>query len=170
MTIWFTADQHYDHTSIISYTGRPFANKEEMNETIIKRYNKVVKDGDTVYFLGDLSMYYDETDWLKLARYIQQLKGRKILIQGNHDRFNPFAYVEMGFESVHTSLVETFEGKPYVMVHDPSVACDVRGIFKFICGHVHGLFKKQKGCLNVGVDVWNYYPVKLEDVIKELNE
>jgi calcineurin-like phosphoesterase family protein len=36
-----------------------------------------------------------------------------------------------------------------------------------LCGHVHNRWKKQGRSINVGVDVWNFYPVSLEE-IKEI--
>ena len=56
MNNWFTGDQHFNHANIIGFTGRPFANSEQMNAEIIRRHNSRVKSSDTVYHLGDLRM------------------------------------------------------------------------------------------------------------------
>ena len=53
-----------------------------MDEALIRNWNAKVSDEDTVYVLGDISWYNDETT----ARIFNSLKGRKILIKGNHDR------------------------------------------------------------------------------------
>lgn len=54
---WFISDTHFGHVNILKYDERPFADIEEMNEELIKRWNKKVKNGDTVWFLGDFAMF-----------------------------------------------------------------------------------------------------------------
>ena len=88
---------------------------------------------------------------------------RKILILGNHDSLKPFTYIDLGFESVHTSLELSYNGKDYVLVHDPAASCIDRNRI-FLCGHVHDLFKIQRNVINVGVDVWNFFPVSMEQI------
>lgn len=80
--LFFTADQHLGHARIIELCGRPFASVEEMNESLIERWNQTVSPDDTVYVLGDWAMgRIKET--LPLTR---RCNGSKILIPGNHDR------------------------------------------------------------------------------------
>ena len=52
-SIYLIGDTHFDHANIIRYCNRPFRNVQEMNETIVRNWNEIVKDKDTVYFLGD---------------------------------------------------------------------------------------------------------------------
>lgn len=79
---WFSADLHLGHHQIIDYCNRPFATVEQMNETIIARWNERVAPEDTAWLLGDVALgTIDETLPL-LAR----LNGRKYLVAGNHDR------------------------------------------------------------------------------------
>ena len=33
-------------------------------------------------------------------------------------------------------------------------------------GHVHGLFKTRNGGLNVGVDVWGFAPISVEEILE----
>ena len=51
--IWFTSDTHFRHANIIKFSGRPFANVEEMNEELIRRWNEAVPDNGIVFHLGD---------------------------------------------------------------------------------------------------------------------
>ena len=41
--------------NVIKYEKRPFKDREEMNEALIKNWNKVVSQKDKVYILGDFS-------------------------------------------------------------------------------------------------------------------
>lgn len=79
---WFTADLHLGHENIIRSCGRPFATVDEMNRTIIERWNERVDPQDTVWVLGDFAMGSIK-DTLLL---VDQLHGHKVLVAGNHDR------------------------------------------------------------------------------------
>lgn len=92
--IFFYSDPHFNHANIIRYCNRPFKNVDQMNEALIKNYNFLVRDDDLVYFMGDLGL--DKG----LSVIIKQLKGKKILIKGNHDKLSNQAYYNMGFTAV----------------------------------------------------------------------
>jgi len=158
--IWFTSDQHFHHDKIIGYCNRPFSRTRDMDNTIIHRYNSKVEDEDTVYFLGDLFDLQFGRNFHIVERVINKLKGNKHLILGSHDYLEPFEYVEAGFISVHTSL----EVEGMILNHDPAVSCIDRDKI-FLCGHVHTLFKTKVNVINVGVDVWNFYPVSLQEIM-----
>lgn len=79
---YFTSDLHLGHRNIIRLCNRPFATIEEMDETLIRNWNAKVTNGDTVYILGDL-LFRNEKP---AEEYLKQLKGKKHLIIGNHDR------------------------------------------------------------------------------------
>lgn len=162
MRKWFTADFHFGHESIIAYTGRPFETGKEMDREIIKRFNSKVAEDDVAYILGDFTMDGpNHTD--KIENLVRKLNGRKILILGNHDRLKALTYVDIGFESVHTSLY--LESVGVFLVHDPATSIIVPSK-TWLCGHVHTLFKQVKNVINVGVDVWDYYPVSWEEIEK----
>jgi calcineurin-like phosphoesterase family protein len=85
--IWVISDTHFNHANILNfkdYSGnkvRPFASVEEMNETMIERWNEVVKPGDKIYHLGDV--FFGHIDWV--VNNWHRLNGKKRLIVGNHD-------------------------------------------------------------------------------------
>lgn len=79
--VWFTSDLHFYHKNICKYCNRPYESVEEMNEGIIQNWNSVVKDDDIVFILGDLGFCGSE----KLIPLIERLKGKKYVVQGNHD-------------------------------------------------------------------------------------
>jgi len=79
---WFSADLHLGHANIIGHCDRPFRTVEQMNETIIARWNERVAPEDTAWLLGDAAMGTIEETLPLLGR----LNGRKFLVAGNHDR------------------------------------------------------------------------------------
>lgn len=161
--IWFTADWHLDHEAILDLGQRPFPRLKQMEKTILRNYKEVVNSEDIVYFLGDI-FFHKNTP--KIESTLRNLPGTKILILGNHDKLNPFVYQELGFYQVATWL--SFDEKIY-MIHDPAIAgCMLDK--NFICGHIHKLFKKQKNALNVGVDIWDFRPVSIDQVKQEFSK
>ena len=87
---FYIADLHFGHFNIIRYDNRPFKTVEEMDNTLIKNWNKAVTNEDYVWILGDISWHDDK----KTAEIFKQLNGTKILIKGNHDS------IKRGFELV----------------------------------------------------------------------
>ena len=87
--IWVTSDSHWNHVNILKFTDsntgklvRPeFKDVTDMNETMIRNWNSVVKPGDKVYHLGDV--FFGDKEWFK--RMWPRLNGSKRLIIGNHD-------------------------------------------------------------------------------------
>ena len=78
---WFTADTHFEH-ALLAHKYRPeYETVQDMNEGIIKRWNQIVRPGDTVYHLGDFAWYHPED-------FVDRLNGRIHLILGNHDSMN----------------------------------------------------------------------------------
>lgn len=78
---FFTSDTHFGHKAVIDYCKRPFATVEEMNAELIRRWNVVVKPGDTVFHLGDFAFLGSAAT----KAIIAQLNGEIVLIRGNHD-------------------------------------------------------------------------------------
>jgi calcineurin-like phosphoesterase family protein len=161
--LWFTADHHFGQEDAIDFFDRPFQTVHEMNEELIRRHNEIVAPKDTVYFLGDLTLF---GQWQQsfVSETVKALRGNKVLILGNHDNLNPFDYVKMGFRSVHTQL----KIRGFMLVHDPMMfSTDMRA--HVLCGHVHRVFKWKGNIINVGVDVWEYEPVSYNTVLALIN-
>jgi len=162
--IYFTADTHFGHNNIIKYSKRPFNSVNEMDEMLLKNYNNIIKDEDIVYFIGDFCLR-PSNHILYYQSLIEKMKGEKHLILGNHDKLKPFIYVEMGFQSVHTSLEVNINGSKLILNHDPSIHCMFDDKTIILCGHVHNLFIKQKNVINVGVDVCDYKPIDIRRIL-----
>lgn len=88
------SDHHFHQDNIYRFTNadgsrvRPWAeNAAEGDEMMIEAHNSVVrKNGDTVYFLGDVAMRPRGLDLLS------RMNGRKVLIRGNHDIYRMKQY------------------------------------------------------------------------------
>jgi calcineurin-like phosphoesterase family protein len=96
---FFISDTHFGHTNILEYEkeARPFNNITEMNETMITRWNSVVKPMDKVYHIGDFCFGREN---IKIAKF---LNGQKRLVLGNHDKYPTVEYLQY-FLSVHGAL------------------------------------------------------------------
>lgn len=132
-----------------------------MNNTIIAKYNHLVQEDDEVFIAGDFTLAGPNMKW-SIEQLVNRMVGKKHLILGNHDRLDPWDYIRCGFESVHTSL--EIEGR-FVLVHDPAKYYLYPGKI-VLCGHAHNLYKRQGNVINVGVDVWSFCPVSLDEIIE----
>jgi len=172
MANFITADEHYGHDEINTYCGRPWRNNQVATREIVKRHNELVKEGDTVYHIGDIAFAGpDRSSYVETL--MRRLNGTHILILGNHDRIAPLKFVDVGFQSVHTSLSIELDGYKVVMAHDPSiwnVIANWDPLPIFIHGHIHNIWKsiKDKKMVNAGVDVWDFYPTSMVQIVKEL--
>lgn len=177
-TTWFTADQHFFHKNMCKpdfFGGdfkRPYSQEKQMREYMIQKFNSKVQPNDWVIHGGDFAMI-GRSQQDKLKPIVDRLNGRHILVLGNHDEIKPFNYIKIGFTQVTTSVIMEMDygvKRPIVVNHDPSVRCMVPDGTIFLCGHVHNLFKSipDKLTVNIGVDVWDYYPINLKDILNEL--
>lgn len=81
---YYIADLHFFHGALnqrMDYRG--FADAEEMNSYMIRKWNGKVRKNDEVVIIGDFSWgTVEQTNEL-----LDQLNGRLYLITGNHDHF-----------------------------------------------------------------------------------
>ena len=171
------SDTHFGHTNSWEKFKladgsplRPFTSTEEMDETMIERWNAKVQPQDTVYHLGDVVINK------KYLNLVKRLNGRKILIRGNHDIFRDEEYREVGFEQLHG--VRVFVDK-FILSHIPLHPDCVTERFKVnVHGHLHAnevmrqmevpemrhLQEPDPRYLCVSVEHTNYEPLSFEEV------
>jgi calcineurin-like phosphoesterase family protein len=132
-----------------------------MNEIMIIKHNERVSPSDTVYVLGDFKFGGGPTVWDLRKR----LNGNLVFIRGNHDKNN-------GLNTcLERAFVRSF-GKIFLLIHRPADVLEVKDYFDFaLVGHVHEKWKfteNERGdkLINVGVDVWDFYPVHLKQILK----
>lgn len=119
--IFFISDTHFGHektcTTFKRQDGsplRPFANAQEMDEEMIRRWNEVVRPESKIYHLGDVVI--SKKNLSTLAR----LSGSKRLIRGNHDIFKTREYLEY-FKEVYGVRVLEDVVLTHVPLHPESV-------------------------------------------------
>lgn len=178
----FTSDLHLGHMRICELAGRPFSSVDEMNEILIANWNGNVTDDDVVWVLGDFVMG-QKSETLPL---VEELNGHIRLIPGNHDRVFPSdrqiekwrpQYEAVGIE-IMPAECELLPG--ILMCHFPfegdSHADDRYTSNRptdagqlLLHGHVHEQWKVRGRQVNVGVDVWDFRPISLDEIFTACN-
>lgn len=81
---YYIADCHFYHRSLLTKMDcRGFESVDEMNETMIDKWNTKVRSNDEVIILGDFSL----GTAVQTSQVLDRLNGHLFLIRGNHDRF-----------------------------------------------------------------------------------
>jgi len=170
---FFSSDYHFFHENVIKYDNRPFKDVYHMNDEIIRKHNERVKPEDVVYFLGDFGFrasiqkaHRGEGQPYNPKEILKKMNGTDWqFVGGNHDKasnkFNPKT----------ESMVLNQNGLKIKLVHDPKYA-EVDYPLN-LCGHVHNSWKvkeitycnRTSLIINVGCCVWDYYPVKLDELL-----
>ncbi|HEX2116954.1 MAG TPA: metallophosphoesterase family protein [Alphaproteobacteria bacterium] len=161
MATFFTSDTHFGDAYVIVRSRRPFASAAAMDAALVARWNEIVGPRDDVWHLGDFAAKMPET---ALERLLASLAGRKHLIVGNNDP--PATQRLSGWASVQHYAELNVEGKHLVLCHYPFRTWN--GIYKGawnLHGHSHGQLKKMTRQVDVGVDVWDYRPVALPQLM-----
>jgi len=173
--VYFTSDTHFGHENMIKYEDRPYKNVTVMTEKLVANWNSRVRPNDLVYFLGDFCFRntkggkQGEGELDNYEYYKSMLNGDIVFVLGNHDLNN-------GVKTKTTAVILEAGGLKIYCCHDPlnaNLAFPLN-----LCGHVHSKWKvkdaKQHNykstIINVGTDLWNYYPVSLTEVLALYNE
>lgn len=111
---YYISDLHLFHANSIAFDERPFASLEEMHDTILNNWNTRVTNGDIVYILGDISFRGKNED---LIAFVSRLKGRKVLVKGNHDDVSDYRYQQLFTEICdYKEIVDTANRENYWLV------------------------------------------------------
>lgn len=190
--IWFVSDTHFGHVSILYF--HPLRREacgvtlEELqtdknsaiakhDQWLINKWNSVVRKQDTVYFLGDFCLKNKEYT----ENILKQLKGKKFLIRGNHDKSlngleNYFEWVgdikEAKFTNNQFKFIDPNETFCVEMCHYPMLTWNRRPHGTcMVHGHSHGnanIINELTDELRVDVGLdnqyWDYNFVELEQL------
>lgn len=168
--IFFTADLHLGHKAM--HGRSQFKSIEEHDRFIIDRWNSVVGEKDDVYIIGDMIWPKCQCNPLD---YIDDLKGIKILVPGDHDH-NRLLRINVPYSKTFgrrfyckiSNIIEIkYKEQSIIMSHWPQQHWRRSHYGSWhLYGHLHhgdvetGWGKR----LQIGVDRWNYYPVSFDDV------
>ena len=163
MKTFFTADTHFDHENIMEYCDRPFKSVKVMNDVLVRNWNSRVAEHDVVIFLGDFAFRKARENNVK--KWLSLLNGHITFVRGNHDNNNSLnAKIE--------SLIIYIGRQHIYCTHRP---IDYNPHYPInLVGHIHEKWKirkrKKHNCylVNVGVDVWNYHPVSINEILRAL--
>jgi calcineurin-like phosphoesterase family protein len=168
---WVIADPHFGHAGVCKFTSkdgvtplRPWDDPAEMDGALINNWNTLVNDEDRVYVLGDVAMTKKALWPLKV------LKGRKVLVKGNHDGEKLSIYTEF-FDDIRAYVVKKGIIMSHIPIHPGSL-----GRWQFnIHGHLHdGVVRKDDMTPDpryvcVSVEHTDYRPLDLQTILNKVD-
>ena len=125
---------------------------------MIANWNAVVGEDDEVWHLGDFARTAKQA-----AELLPRLNGRKHLVLGNND---PSAVANLRWASVSPYAETEVDGVSLVLCHYPFRSWNGmhRGAVN-LHGHSHGRLKPLLRQFDVGVDVRDFRPVRLGELL-----
>ena len=136
MKTFLISDEHYFAKNLMekdpTRKSFNFKSTEQMNNLMIRENNKIIGDDDLVIHLGDFCFAPIE----ECKKIFNQLKGKHILVRGNHDR-GVNSMLKMGFFAVFESLTIRHEGKNFLCIHRPWYDALPEGVYGVFHGHTH---------------------------------
>lgn len=171
--IYFTSDLHFGHEKIANI--RNFKTTKEMDDAIIKNWNKKVNKNDEVYILGDFTL---SKDIVYINDILSKLNGKKHLIKGNHDYWiKKHKSISDYFVSVQDYYELKYNKRKFILFHYPMEewkgSRQINDNYYHLYGHNH--CSKQENILyknksinkyNVGLEANEYEPVSVNDILK----
>lgn len=189
--IYFTADHHFGHENIIKYVNRKFTSVGQMDSAMVETWNEHITDEDEVYHLGDFTLAGADYALKILSRLNGSIKivpgghDKKWLrmlgfnIQkgdtGTFEREHPH-HPEV--EVLPMLTFRKFEGEQFTLCHYPMRSWEQSHYGRHhLHGHCHGTIgcvglstdrnlppqQKVGARIDVGVDCWDFMPLRLQD-------
>lgn len=164
---YFVADTHFGHHDIISRFNRPFESTIHMDNVILTNLHKKVGPDDDLWILGDFAWNRGAPEgWLE-ALYENLPGARCHLITGNRDtketRSLPWDTVNEIAEI--TAKDGWDQEQKLVLSHYPLMTWNgaSKGALHMF-GHVHSNWVGSKRAVNIGVELWEYSAVSVDEV------
>ncbi len=165
MKTLITGGHHFGHKNLIdrNYTGRPFKTIDENDEELIRRWNSVATNYDTIIHLGDFAFSAEKDDSSKqgkIQHWWDKLNGRLlIIVRGNHDAYNCHRSVDIIMVKDRLTIGNL------ICTHKPLPNSHIPKGFVNAHAHIHE-HTARPGHINVCVEQTNYYPLVLgEDLV-----
>ena len=163
MTTWVLADTHFRDRNCVQF--RPFERLRQMESAILDNCNRLIKEQDTVYMLGDMAASREGLEM------VASIKGKKKFVLGNHDMLPLHIYDEVldGADlrlwyKVKNVILSHIPIHPQELEYDGTFPHSVPPRYN-IHGHVHCYTVDDNRYFNASVDVNKWCPVKLEDIL-----
>ncbi|HEX8447953.1 MAG TPA: metallophosphoesterase family protein [Allosphingosinicella sp.] len=159
MAVYFTSDSHFGDHRTLNIWKRPFGSVAEMDSLLMERWNEAVEPLDEVWHLGDFARKPGE-----VAELLERLHGTKHLVRGNNDP--PGTVSVPGWASVQDYAEIELDDRRLVLCHYPFRTWNGqhKGAIN-LHGHSHGRLKPMTRQIDVGVDVWEWRPVGLDQLL-----
>ena len=173
--IYFTSDWHFCHNKPFIYESRGFKSIEEMNEIIIENHNRVVKEEDIIYCLGDCML----NDNQKGMECINRLNGYKVIILGNHCTDTRIKLYKNLPNTEVKGWVDMLKYGNYhfYLSHYPTITSNhdedrsLKQIILNLHGHTHDrrkFYQDNPTMYNVALDAHNNIPVSIDQIIEDI--
>lgn len=129
---------------------------------ILANYAQCVMPDDEFWIIGNFShgRLKDKEGYLRSL--FERVPGKKHLVAGNHDNRQ---VKTLGWASI-SQLIEIKDGEQsltlrhYPMITWSHAKCGAIQLF----GHVHQHWQGSCNSINVGIDVWNFMPVRIDTI------
>lgn len=157
--VFVISDTHFGHEAVLRFepSFRPFSSIQEHDEALVERWNSVVRQGDTVWHLGDVYFGGKDNHYI-LAR----LNGRKHLVMGNHD-----AYPLDCYSKYFTRIFGAASLRNCILTHVPVHPSQLEFRFKYnIHGHMHSHIIGDPRYINVSAEQTDLTPVLLDELLE----
>jgi len=173
--LFFIGDTHFLHDKIVKYCDRP----EDHEELMIRNWNLIVSDNDTIIHVGDIAAAIDGREQ-HLIDIFKKLNGKKLLAKGNHDHKSDEWYIEnLGFEEVSPYYIlddilvchypirtnEYSKPKEVANIEKLKKVISDNNIKHIVHGHVHNRTTDLENHYNVSVEAINYTPIEINELL-----
>ena len=165
--IWLTTDTHFHHPKCQELSHRP----PNYEGRLIKGFQTCVSPGDMLIHLGDFILYNRQD----AKSILDQIPGKKILVQGNHDRSSRPWYIDAGFDFVCDSFLWSFTWGNILFSHSPREVISADTLV--LHGHLHDKYQKINGWSDetkknylISVENSKYQPMLLDTIINDMRK
>lgn len=136
-----------------------------MGETMIRNWNETVGYDDIVHVVGDFACTKSVHE---IAPIFHRLNGTKHLVLGNHDE-ECQETLDLPWASIKVRDVVNVDSQIICLSHYPMRSWPrARKGAIHLFGHHHGALRGTNRSLDVGVDVWDFRPVTVQQILKRL--
>lgn len=170
MEIFLISDTHWRHDNMYGFIRedgvtrvRPkFDCAKDADAFMREQWNSVVKSGDHVWHLGDMTMARNADQQDHFIKFVRSLHGYKRLILGNHDHFPMHVYTSAGIQKIKGSHIHAGLIYTHIPVHPTNIG---KKILANVHGHIHERLIDGK-YINVCVEHTDYAPIPLDLVLE----